>query len=517
MKLTSKVISEAVKAKECGSSQRQIGKICGLSKGEVYRILQVIAKENVTSVMIEQMSSEEVINLFLPRHAVPVRKKDLPDFKEIHSCLSMYKHESLIHRWTVYRRKNPDGYGYTRFTELYRLWCGDHCVKPVLITNETPGEFIYIDWAGDTLQTVFTGDEKPSTIYFFVTTLGISQMPYVEAFTDMKTPNYILGHINAMKWYGGVPKYCKPDNCKTAIITNRDKDFVMNEVYEDLQNYYGYIVLPARPSSPSDKNDVESAVGICERWIITELRDREFGSLEEMNAEIRRLTMAKAKELFHNKDGSRWEWFIEMDKPLLKPLPPRDFAIFEYQHVIVGKDYHVHIQGDRHKYSVPYQYIGKNVVLKYSLTTLIILNIEGSLIAEHERHYDRAVLIHTIDSHRPPNHQIAVELRIKDSESYLEYARMIGPNTTEVIRRILQSKPYPEQTYRACMGVVAFVWNKECTKAQMEDICAEALEIGAVSYSAIKNILKNRRYRQLQQPQESLPQHKNIRGKENYK
>ena len=517
MKLTAKVIKTAVRYSESGYSQRKICQMCDLSKGQVYRILQRTDELKLTADMLDSQSSEEVIEKYLPKHSVVKRVKEMPDFKEIHLSLSTIKHESLIHLWTVYRRNTPDGYGYSRFTTLYRLWCGDHCVKPVLITNEVPGEYIYIDWVGDTLKITFIGDSEPTVLYFFVTTLGISQMPYIEAFTDMKEASYIKGHINAMNWYGGVPKYCKPDNCKTAIVTHRDKEFVMNEVYEDLQNYYGYIVLPARPHAPSDKNDVEAAVGICERWVITELRGRQFNSLQELNKEVQRITMEKARERFKEKDGSRWEWFIEMDKPLLKPLPPRDFAIYEYQHVIVRKDYHVHIKGDHHKYSVPYQYIDKTVVLKYSMMTLIILDTEGKLIAEHERHYDRAVLIHTIDEHRPPSHQVAIALRIKDSESYLEYAKAIGPYTTKVVEQILQSKPHPEQTYRACVGIVAMVWNKTCTKHQLEEVCCEALEMGAPSYSTIKNLVKNKHYKLQQNQSESLLNHMNIHGKDNYK
>ena len=95
--------------------------------------------------------------------------------------------------------------------------------------------------------------------------------------------------------------------------------------------------------------------------------------------------------------------------PELMPLPKRDFDIYVYEFTTVGQDYHVNIKGDIHKYSVPYQYIGKKVMMKYTQTKLRIFSMEDrSLIAEWPRSHGMTLNnVHTEQNHRPVEHQIA--------------------------------------------------------------------------------------------------------------
>ena len=67
-------------------------------------------------------------------------------------------------------------------------------------------------------------DNEEVTIYFFVTSIGASELAYVEPFLDMSTESYIAGNVHALRYYGAVPKVLVPDNCKTAVIRNKDKE-----------------------------------------------------------------------------------------------------------------------------------------------------------------------------------------------------------------------------------------------------------------------------------------------------
>ncbi|MBR0420467.1 MAG: hypothetical protein IJI66_14995, partial [Erysipelotrichaceae bacterium] len=51
---------------------------------------------------------------------------------------------------------------------------------------------------------------------------------------------------------GGIPKYAIPDNTKCAVIRNYEKEVTLNRVYEDMQEFYGYVVLAARVLEPTD-------------------------------------------------------------------------------------------------------------------------------------------------------------------------------------------------------------------------------------------------------------------------
>lgn len=42
-------------------------------------------------------------------------------------------------------------------------------------------------------------------------------MVYAEAFLDERLPSFIQGTVDALQFYGGVPKYLVLANCKTAV------------------------------------------------------------------------------------------------------------------------------------------------------------------------------------------------------------------------------------------------------------------------------------------------------------
>ena len=60
----------------------------------------------------------------------------------------------------------------------------------------------------------------------------------------------------------------------------------INPTYQDLAEYYGTTVIPARTRKPKDKAKVESAVLVSERWILAALRNHSFFSLQELNKAI---------------------------------------------------------------------------------------------------------------------------------------------------------------------------------------------------------------------------------------
>ena len=63
----------------------------------------------------------------------------------------------------------------------------------------------------------------------------------------------------------------------------------------------------------------------------------------------------------------------------------------------------------------------------------------------------------------------------------------VGPNTVEVIRRILTSRKLEVQTYRMCQGVLSFT--KKYSKQALEETCRQALELGKTTYTQIKNTI----------------------------
>jgi transposase len=79
-----------------------------------------------------------------------------------------------------------------------------------------------------------------------------------------------------------VPEIVVPDNLKSGVKRPDYYDPDLNPTYADLARHYGVAVIPARPYHPRDKAKVEQGVLLAERWIIAALRNRTFGSLDDL-------------------------------------------------------------------------------------------------------------------------------------------------------------------------------------------------------------------------------------------
>lgn len=528
MTMSSSRIRRILEWSEGGMSQRQIAAKLGIGKGTVQRITTKADDLHLTSVEAHSFGDHDLVILFYPSKGEKLRFKVVPDYMDIHNRITHTKHRSLMHEWLDYRRINPDGYEYARFCQLYSEWCGEMEVHPKLLTDEVPGQCIYLDWAGDTIECIFEGINKPVTVYFFVTSLGASELPYVEPMISMDAMHYASAFIHALDYYGGIPKYVIPDNTKAAVIWNRDKEFELNPLFEEMEDYYGYTVLPARPYSPTDKNDVEANVHRAEDYIISDLKldELKFKSLDEVKAACRMKLDQMVTRKFKGTDFSRLEWFRKIDYPELMPKK-KDFVLYHHEYVTVPASYHVHIKHDQQQYSVPYKYIGHEVILKYSDTDLFVEDKDtGEIIAQWNRvHRTDLNTVNTLDGHRPPNHQIAMALKVKDSEWYREQAAGIGPNTLKAINIMLEAhKTHPEAIYRACMGVISLAWNSnrnKCTYAELEKACDAAIRMKSVHYKTIKNYIRTEREEKKENAaradRKHLPEHSNIRDNSIYK
>ena len=213
--------------------------------------------------------------------------RTLTDFSSIHEQLRTHKHLTLQLLWDEYRQNQPDGYGYSRFCELYHQY--RRKLDLVLRQEHTPGDKVFIDRAGDKLpiQPTSTGQIYPASL--FVSVLGFSSYTYAEAMADEQMEAWLGAHMHALEYYGGAPRLAIPDNTKTGVTKACRYDPDLNPTYQEMALHYGMGVVPARPRRPRDKAKVESGVLVAERWILAALRHRTFFSLADANGAIREL------------------------------------------------------------------------------------------------------------------------------------------------------------------------------------------------------------------------------------
>lgn len=83
-------------------------------------------------------------------------------------------------------------------------------------------------------------------------------------------------------------------------------------------------------------------------------------------------------------------------------------------------------------------------------------------------------------------------------------------------QEILNSKPYPEQGYRACLGLIRLA--DKFSPERLEAACQRAAQVKSYTYKSVKSILRAGLDRQalLIPPEPVIVSHPHIRGKDYY-
>jgi transposase len=493
-----------------GLRQDQIAHSCSIGQATVHRYLQKAAAAGVSWPLPEDWDDRRLDELLFPSRPERTHPQRRPvvDFAEIHRQLQTHKHLTLQLLWEEYRESHPDGYGYSRFCELYQRWSRNQDV--VLRQEHRAGEKMFVDWAGPTVPVYDrqTGATTPASL--FVAVLGASTYTFACATLNQTLPNWIDCHVRAFEYFSGTTKLIVPDNPRTGVDRACRYEPDLNRTYHEMSQHYGMAVMPARPRKPRDKAKVENAVLVAERWIIAALRHRKFFSLAELNEAIAGLLERLNHRPFRKREGSRASLYAELDRPALQPLPAERYVMAEWKTVRASIDYHVEV--DRHYYSVPYQLAGQQLEARSTTTTVEIFH-GGKRIASHVR--SGAAYRHTtIKEHMPKSHQAHLEWT---PSRLIHWGESVGPATAQVIRIVLESKPHPEMGYRACLGIMRLA--KTYSAARLEAASQRALQLQACSYQSLKSILKRSLDRQTTLASEagkSGPAHENVRGPHYY-
>jgi len=359
-----------------------------------------------------------------------------------------------------------------------------------------------IDWAGLTMKYYDPTSKREKTAYIFVAVLPASSYLYAQPFADMKMGSWIEGHVNAFEYFGGVPRLLVPDNAKTAVTKASRYEAVLNRTYQEMAEHYGTVIVPTRPKAATDKAPVETAVQIVERRIIAKLRHTQFLSLEELKQAVFAEVQILNEQSFQKQPGSRRSVFLEIEQHELMKLPSGRYEYAEFKQAKVGFDYHVAAVDKTHYYSVPYQFAGKEVLIR-TTSRIVEVFCEGDRIACHVRETDKRKRFITEHSHMPEKHKAVSNW---SPRRFLSWAQKTGEKTKAYIAWLLESKDHPEQAYRTCAGILRI--GSTVSTQTMEETCGIALTQKIFSYSHFAELLENQKQRPLI--------HENLRGKDYY-
>lgn len=437
---------------------------------------------------------------------VSPKTKLLPAWPEIAAELKK-KHVTLQLLWAEYRADNPGGVGYTQFCHHFQQW--KKTVDLPFRNDHRAGERAFIDYAGQTVPIYdpLSGEVRHAQI--FIAVLGASSYTFAEATWSQSLADWVASHNRMFSFFGGVPEILTPDNLKSAVTKACRYDPLINSTYFELAKHYKTAVIPARKGKPKDKAKAEAGVLLVERWILAALRNRKFFSLDELNTAIAALLEKLNNRRFQKMDGSRRSFFEKLDQPALKPLPTAIFDLCEFKFGPVNINYHVEVE--KHFYSVPHQYVQKEVEVRYTAKTIEVL-FKGTRIASHRRSF-KAYGYTTLSEHMPENHQAHVKWT---PTRMINWVGQAGPSTTAVAKEVLKSKPHPQQAFTSILGMIRL--GEKYGNDRLEQASFRALKQHTVNYKSLKNILEaGLDQTPIARPTDNPIEHTNIRGPDYYR
>lgn len=508
-KLTMRKLKELFRLKyEAKLTNRTIAAGLNISAGTVSRLTVRFREAGLNWPLPFGMDDEQLGRLLYSRAgqtpAVESRPSPAaPDCVHIHQELK-HKGVTLQCLWGEYRGQQGEAaYSYSQYCRRYREW-KKHQPRSLRQIHKA-GEKCFIDYCGPTIGITDPADGRVHPAQIFVAVMGASNYTYAEATRSQGSADWLMSHVRAFEYFGGVPEVLVPDNLKSAVSKACYYDPGLNPAYQQLAHHYNTAVVPARPCKPKDKAKAEAGVQLVERWIMAVLRHETFFSLDELNRRIAGLLEDLNQRPFQKQPGNRKSQFERLDKPCLRPLPKHRFEPVAIRCQQVPPDYHVSV--DSHAYSVPHALVRQKVELHLTQTLVRVFH-KGKEVALHPRS-TQAGGVTTEHNHCPPSHR---RHREWSPQRLREWAAGVGESALALVTVWQETLPHPEQSYRRCLGLRQLA--RQTGRERLEKACGKALSAGSTDYASVASILKHglEQIPGHNEAENPLPEHNTARG-----
>ena len=312
----------------------------------------------------------------------------------------------------------------------------------------------------------------------FAMILSHSRYAYFEMVTDQTVETFIKCHINAFEYFGGVPAMVKIDNLKSGVLEASFYEPVLQKEYNDFLKHYNTGGVTCRIRRGSDKGKVESGIKYVKMNFFKGLKTRDYHEAEN---ELKSWNEVVCNKRIHGTTRRiPSEVFNIYEKKHLQILPQTRYEIWKIQRRKVNNYGHVFFKSNY--YSVPYKYIGEELVLK-SNGRLLRIYLGFDEIAVHEIH-DGMGEFKTIDEHKMPSK------RFKSDEYYDSKVRSIGLNALAFIEAYKEERPENWKKVVAGLSSLKNTYGSEI----LEQACKRSLEYRLISYKSLRKICEQGLY-----------------------
>ncbi|MDH5679621.1 MAG: IS21 family transposase [Nitrospinota bacterium] len=216
--------------------------------------------------------------------------------------------------------------------------------------------------------------------HLFRITLSHSRKSYSEAVWRQTTENFIRAIENAFRSFGGVPRTLVIDNLKAAVKNADWFDPEFNPKIIEFARHYGAVFLPTKPRTPRHKGKIESGVKYAKN---NALKGRTFSSLAEQNSFLAEWESSVADTRIHGTTKKQVKAMFDVERKFLLPLPTEPFPFYHEGKRRVHRDGHIEVA--KSYYSVPPEYLGRDVWARWDGRLVRVFNDRFEQVAVHSR------------------------------------------------------------------------------------------------------------------------------------
>src|SRR6056297_2523402 len=352
---------------------------------------------------------------------------------------------------------------------------GSHQQLPFRRMEVEPGEELQVDFGTGAKIRNSNGSYRRTHVFRCV--LSYSRKGYTEAFFRQDTESFIRALENAFWALGGVPRRVVFDNAKCAVKTPDWYDPELNPKLVDFCKHYRCAFIPTRVRTPRHKGKVERGIDYVQE---NALRGHEFNSLAAQNKHLHRWEERIADTRIHGTTGKQVRGVFEnVERPALGKLPLDRFAFYHEVRRKVSRDGHISVS--RAYYSVPPEYLGREVWVRHDSRLLRIFDDRMRLITTHT--------IVERGKHQTDTRHIASE-KISPIEKGIDHLlrkmRLIGPSSARWAEAVTAARGV--EATRVLQGVIAM--SRKHSGDSIERACDIAWRSGALNCRIIRTLIK---------------------------
>jgi transposase len=476
-------IIDILRRSRAGDSIRRTARATGLDRKTISNYLRLAAEHGFSADTADDQLDDLALAVFRAVHGVENKASSSHG-----AAAPLIPHRELVSEWL-----ENDGLTLTKahiklgrmgvavtYSTLYRyareeFGFGGPKVT-VRMAETAPGEVAQVDFGQ--MGLVYDPETgRRRKLHALVVTLVYSRHQYVYLTYRQDLDALITGIEEAWEFFGGVVRRLVLDNMKVAVVKADRYEPVFNKTFQEYSQHRGFIIDPAPVRHPEAKGCVENQIKYVQNNFFAgeEFTDRDHAQREAIS-----WCRTTAGLRLHGTTRKRpLVVFEQEEQQTLIPLSPERFDVPVFADCTVHRDHH--IQFKRAIYSLPTQYIGREVFVRGD-KALVRIYYQQQLIRTHPRKKpgERSTIYEDY-----PKEKSTYAMR--DVNYYIRTAKDNGEQQGAFMAQLLAGD-VPWAFLRQAQNLLRL--NDKYGSTRVDSACARALNFGLMNVKRVEGIIR---------------------------